>query len=226
MPSSNPPRRQPSSPVVRTQSPAVGTLTPQAVNAPVFVPKFAAAAQAAATTSGASGTASTEVKVPSPPPQSTEPAPSEMSVNIPQPSNVWLNNCCYRPTFVPEQQGYPIDQNGYEEQVEPYPEGEYAGSQEYTYQPEYDDYEYQVDQAGNAMQTMGLVRGFRLSNPLDPGWSERYFLEHRCKLLSGTRNGLQSWLRGKYVGGFSILSSSSTCIHAATCKSMDTPFPS
>ena len=62
-----------------------------------------------------------------------------------------------------------MDQNGYEEQAEAYPEGEYAGSQEYTYQPEYDDYEYQVDQAGNAMQTMGLVSGFRLSNPSTSG---------------------------------------------------------
>lgn len=69
MPSSNSLCRPPTSPVIRTQSPAVGTLTPQAVNAPVFVPKFAVAAQAAATASaGAVAIPASEAKVPTPPP--------------------------------------------------------------------------------------------------------------------------------------------------------------
>ncbi|KAF8966885.1 hypothetical protein BDZ97DRAFT_1805709 [Flammula alnicola] len=120
----------PDTPVARTASPAVGTLIAQAVNAPVFVPKFAAAAAARDVTS---------------PPPTLPPSSAALSSNV---SSTLATE--------PERNngyGHAPEENGYEKQHEEYQEGQ----QEYAYHPDYENYDYQVDQAGSAVQGMDIT---------------------------------------------------------------------
>ncbi|KDR78367.1 hypothetical protein GALMADRAFT_95055 [Galerina marginata CBS 339.88] len=136
-----------SSPVLRTASPAMGTLTPKAVNAPVFVPKFAAAAAAAAAAREAA-------PPPAPPPPSTETASTTT------PSSSILSSEEERSA---EQNGHeqPHDEYQGQYQEEQYQEGQYQEQyqdeqQDYAYQPEYENYDYQGEQAANDMQGLEL----------------------------------------------------------------------
>ncbi|KIM41752.1 hypothetical protein M413DRAFT_137436 [Hebeloma cylindrosporum] len=100
----------------------MATISPEAVNAPVFVPKFAIAAAAA---SAASRNAST------PPPSSAETFSSTTSSTL---------------TSDPEY-SYVGGENGHDKQQQ-------VGQQDYGYHPEYENYEYPVDQSGIAAQGM------------------------------------------------------------------------
>ena len=124
---------RPSSPSPRVDSPAIATITTQALNAPVFVPKFAAA-------------------------NTTTPAESNPTSPVPQ-----SQNSGSQPTTVEEMQYQYETQNGYQDQSD----GEYVEGQSYEQEhqeygqhdyPGYQGYDYQVDQAGNVLQGMELVR--------------------------------------------------------------------
>ncbi|KAF9553580.1 hypothetical protein CPC08DRAFT_223925 [Agrocybe pediades] len=143
-PDAKPPPPASPTPAQRTTSPSKATLTAQAVNAPVFVPKFSVAAAAAAT-----GTRDA-----TPPPLS---APSTSTESDAPPESITL-----APEAVKaEEQEQAQQENGHEqqqqeqEQAEAYPEQQ---QQEYDYHPsDYENYDYQVDQAGNALDGMQLT---------------------------------------------------------------------
>ncbi|KAF8182956.1 hypothetical protein BJ912DRAFT_977300 [Pholiota molesta] len=126
----------PTSPVPRVSSPAVAAITAQAVNAPIFVPKFANAAAA-----------QRDVVSP-PPPQATEAGIPEMSVDAQAPESH-------------EEIGYAEEGNGY---ANGQPHEEYAdhglGQQEYGY---HDGYDYQVDHS--EMACKGLKLNFKTETP-------------------------------------------------------------
>ena len=121
------------SPSPRIGSPAIATITTQALNAPVFVPKFAVA------------TTST-------------PAESDATSPVLQSRNDDSHS-----TTVDETQYQYEAENGYQDQGE----GGYVEDQSYAQAHQeygqqdyagYQGYDYQVDQAGNALQGMELVR--------------------------------------------------------------------
>lgn len=121
------------SPSPRVDSPAIATITTQALNAPVFVPKFAAA-------------------------NTSTPAESDATSHVPQ-----SQNRDSQPTTAEEMQYQYEAENGYQDQGD----GEYVEGQSYEQEHQdygqqdyagYQGYDYQVDEAGNALQGMELVR--------------------------------------------------------------------
>ncbi len=121
------------SPSPRIGSPAIATITTQALNAPVFVPKFTVA------------TAST-------PAESDTTSPVLQSQNDDSKSTT-VEEIQYQYEHENDYQdqgegGYVEDQS-YEQEHQQYGQQDYA---------RYQGYDYQVDQAGNALQGMELVR--------------------------------------------------------------------